>query len=149
MNATSTENAAAFDGAALLSALRTLPISTYDLAGARHIGPMGGEFNAAFGLGGGSDVALGDLSGVALATAKELATQVTAAGKGAPGPAGASGEPGAKGATGDAGPAGATDADHTPSAAALAAFNARLDTLTTDQAIERRRLADLRKRIKR
>ena len=150
VNGTSTENAAAFDGAALLTALRTLPISTYDLAGARHIGPMGSAFNAAFGLGGGTDVALGDLTGVALAAAKQLATSGRrAATKGGPGPAGATGEPGAKGATGDAGPAGATDADHDPSAAALAAFNARLDALTTDQTTERRRLADMRKRIKR
>jgi hypothetical protein len=149
VNGTSTENAAAFDGAGPLSALRTVPISTYDLAGARHIGPMGSAFNAAFGLGGGTDVALGDLTGVALATAKQLATEVAAATKGAPGPAGATGEPGAKGATGDAGPAGAGDADHNPSASALAEFNARLDTLTTDQTIERRRLADVRKWIKR
>lgn len=147
VNGTSTENAAAFDGAALLSALRTLEISSYDLAGARHIGPAGSAFNAAFGLGGGTDVALGDLTGVALAAAKQLETVVAASAKGAPGSTGATGEPGAKGATGDAGPAGAGDADHDPSAAALAAFNARLDAITTDQTTARRRLADMRKRI--
>ena len=149
VNGTSTENAAALDGAALLSSLRTLPISTYDLAGARHIGPMGSGFNAAFALGGGTDVALGDLTGVALAAAKALAPQVAAATTGDRGPAGATGEPGAKGATGDAGPAGVTDADHDPSATALAAFNARLDRLTAGQRTERRRLADMRKRIQR
>jgi hypothetical protein len=149
VNGTSTENAAAFDGTALLSALRTLPLSTYGRSGARHIGPMGDAFDAAFGLGGGPNVALGDLTGVALAAAKQLASEIAAASPGERGPVGPPGDSGPKGATGDTGPAGAGDADHDPTAAQLATFNARLERLAAGQTTERRRMADIRKRIER
>ncbi len=145
VNGSATENPSGFDAGALLTALGTLPVSTYHLAGdpspARHIGPTGAAFNAAFGLGSGADVALGDLTGVALAAAKELAQRVAASPPGQAGPAGE------RGSTGPAGAPAAADADHAPPAAALAAFRARLDRLARGETEVRRRTAALRKRI--
>jgi hypothetical protein len=151
VNAAGTENAAALDGGALLSALRTLPISTYhgtgDPSGARHIGPSAAAFNAAFGLGSGDEVAVNDLAGVALASAGRLATGVAAASPGARGPAGPAGAGGSRGPAGDRGPAGAPNADHTPSDAALNAFVARLRKLARSEIVVRGRTVTLRRHV--
>jgi hypothetical protein len=148
VNAVATENAAAFDGGALLSALRALPISTYhgagDVSAVRHIGPRAAAFNAAFGLGTGDDVALEDLAGTALAGAQQLATRFAAA---SPGARGAAGVAGAAGPAGDRGPTGDPDADHAPSAAALAALDARLRKLAGAQTKVRGRTTTLRRRV--
>jgi hypothetical protein len=71
------------DGATLLSALQTLPISLYrinaDTTGADHLGPAGADFRAAFGLGTrDSLLAPADMAAVALAAVKALDARVSA-----------------------------------------------------------------------
>ncbi|HKG39511.1 MAG TPA: hypothetical protein VKB25_11025 [Conexibacter sp.] len=94
------------DGAAVLSALRTLAISRYrfnsDTAGTPHVGPAGADFGAAFGLDGGvGAIAPTDMAAVALAAVQALDARVSAIGL-TPGPQGASGTPGAQGPAGAA-----------------------------------------------
>jgi len=65
------------DGARLLRALRDLDLTSWttagDASGARHLGPSGAGFHAAFGLGSADDaVAPADLASVALAAAQQL-----------------------------------------------------------------------------
>lgn len=70
------------DGAALLARLRGLEVTSWttpaDASGARHLGPSGAGFHAAFGLGGGSVLAPGDLAAVALVAAQQLAGETEA-----------------------------------------------------------------------
>jgi hypothetical protein len=104
VDATTTENAAAADGAALVTALAALPLSSYeytaDAANTRHLGPQAGAFNAAFGLGAGTvELAPADVAGVALAATQELATRLDDL----VGPRGPQGVPGPKGDTGPKG----------------------------------------------
>jgi hypothetical protein len=92
------------DGAALLAALRTLPVTRYtinaDTTGAGHLGPAGAGFRAAFDLGvRDSVIAPADMAAVALAAVKALDARVTAISL-TPGPQGA------QGAQGGLGPAG-------------------------------------------
>lgn len=87
------------DGATLLSALQTLPISRYrvnaDTTGAEHLGPAGADFRAAFGLGArDSLIAPADMAAVALAAVKALDARVSAI-RPTPGPQGGQGPAGA------------------------------------------------------
>jgi hypothetical protein len=105
IDATTTENASAANGAALVTALATLPLSTYeytaDAANTRHLGPQAADFNSAFGLGAGTtELAPADVAGVALATTRELAARLDDL----TGERGAVGPQGPKGATGPTGP---------------------------------------------
>ena len=93
------------DGAALLAALRTLPISRYginaDTTGAEHLGPAGADFRAAFGLGvRDSAIAPADMAAVALAAVKALDARVSAISL-TPGPQGVQGGQGPAGVAGD------------------------------------------------
>ena len=127
IGAATTENVSTLDGAALLRALGTLPIATYELGGTRRIGPLGTDFTVAAGAGAGGEFAVTDATAAALAAAQRLVVEVAAATRGPEGPAGPAGD---RGVRGELGAPGSTDADHEPSAAALAAFNARLDKLS-------------------
>jgi hypothetical protein len=69
------------DGDALLVRLAALPITTWsyrdDPTGARHIGPMAQDFEAAFGLGSdGRTIDLGDAVAIALASVQALNVRV-------------------------------------------------------------------------
>jgi hypothetical protein len=91
--------AAPADAAAILAALRTLPLTTSsytaDPDARRHLWPSAGAFHAAFGLGAADGaIAPGDMAGVALAAVQAVDARVTALG---PGPAGAPGAPGPAG----------------------------------------------------
>jgi hypothetical protein len=110
VDATTTENATPADGPALVTALGSLPLSTYeytaDAGNTRHLGPTAAGFNAAFGLGAGvDDLAPADVAGVALATTKVLAARLDDL-TGAAGPRGADGPLGPKGDTGATGAGG-------------------------------------------
>jgi hypothetical protein len=145
VDATTTENAAAVDGDALVTALGSLPLSSYeytaDAADTRHVGPTAAAFNSAFGLGSGAtDLAPADEAGVALAAAKVLATRVADL----TGPQGAKGEQGVTGPKGDTGPKGA---DAAPSDGLAAAW-ARLKQLEKSQKVLRARNAELRKELR-
>jgi hypothetical protein len=148
IDGTTTENPSPVDGAALLTALAALPISTYhgtgDPSAARHAGPPAAAFNAAFGVGGGGDVAPADLAGGALAVMKEVAARVASATTAARGPQGAEG---ATGATGPAGPPGADGG--APSTSQVDAFTRRLRRLASSQRTLVRRSGSLAKRIDR
>jgi hypothetical protein len=146
VDATTTENAAPVDGAAVVTALSTLPLSSYeytaDAANTRHLGPTVAAFNSAFGLGSGTDdLAPADEAGVALAAAKVLAARVADL----TGPQGAKGETGAAGPKGDTGPKGA---DAAPSDGLAAAWT-RLKQLEKSQKVLRARNAELRKALRR
>ena len=143
---TSTEARAAVEGNAVLERLATLPIARYrltaDPAGPLRIGPAGADFNTAFGLGSGSDVATGDVAGVALAAVQALAPRVAAA---APGPAGPTGP---KGPPGDPGtPASSDPAFDAAAGAAITALDRRLARLARRQSRLSRRTAALGKRV--
>ncbi len=145
VDATTTENAAPVDGAALVTALSTLPLSSYeytaDAANTRHLGPTASAFNSAFGVGSGTDdLAPADEAGVALAATKVLAARVADL----TGPQGAKGEPGAPGAKGDTG---AKGADASPSDGLAAALK-RLKALEKAQKTLRARNAELRKALR-
>jgi hypothetical protein len=145
VDATTTENAAPVDGAAVVTALSTLPLSSYeytaDAANTRHLGPTAAAFNSAFGLGSGTDdLAPADEAGVALAAAKVLASRVADL----TGPQGAKGETGAAGPKGDTGPKGA---DAAPSDGLAAAWK-RLKELEKSQTVLRARNAELRKELR-
>jgi hypothetical protein len=141
------------DGAAILTALGTLPISTYtanaDTAATTHVGPSGAAFNTAFGVGTGSALAPSDEAGVALAAVKQLAASVPT------GPTGLKGDTGATGPKGDIGPAGVAgpqgpagkDAPAGPTATQMAAALRRLRTLETSEQDLRDRNAALRRQI--
>ncbi len=117
VDATTTEGAAAVDGAAVVTALGTVPIARYeytaDPANRKRLGPTAADFNAAFGVGAGADLAPADVAGVALAAAKQLAAQVESL----EGPAGPAGPAGATGPKGDRGADGADAALPAPSTA--------------------------------
>lgn len=101
VDGTTTEAAAPVDGAAVVTALDGLPIARYeytaDLANRKRLGPTAADFNTAFAVGAGDDLAPADVAGVALAAAKQLAVQVESL-EGPPGPAGAAGPKGDRGA---------------------------------------------------
>ena len=109
------QNTQAADGGGVLSALRTLDLSTAtfvaDPAAPRHLGPAADDFHSAFGLGAGDGtIAPADMAGVALAAVKALDVRVdtlTTGPAGPAGPAGPRGPVGPAGPTGPAGPAGA------------------------------------------
>ncbi|HTU13558.1 MAG TPA: hypothetical protein VMF31_00025 [Solirubrobacterales bacterium] len=74
------------DAATLLGKLRTLPVTSWttpaDSTGARHIGPTGNEFRAAFGVGSSDQVvAPGDLAAVGLVAIQQLAENAEATGE--------------------------------------------------------------------
>lgn len=138
VDGTTTSAAAAIDPDALLTALRALPVGTYqftaDAANLRHLGPMASDFNAAFALGTGtSESSIADQAGVALAATKELAARV----------ADLQGARGAKGETGPTGPAGANGRDGANgtgvSQATLTTALDRLDALEAGQVALRKR----------
>ncbi len=124
------------DGAAVLAALRTLPIKQYtinvDPDGDPHLAPTPAAFRAAFTLGGHDDrLAPGDVAAVALTAVKELDARVstlslTPGPKGDPGAPGGEGAPGAPGAPGTAGAPGAADASAAAGIAALQKSNKKL-----------------------
>ena len=151
----STELQAAVDADAVLAALAKVPISRYRLtaepAGAFHVGPVGGTFNTAFGLGTGSVIATGDVAGTALAALQALAPRVAAATPGGTGPAGPAGAAGAKGPPGDPGapgsPGPAQDAYGAAAGAAITALERRLARLDARQARLSRRTTALAKRV--
>src|SRR4051812_8949072 len=71
------ENYLVVDGEDVLSRIRTLPITTWNMIGGersvRHLGPVAEDFYHAFGLGlGETTIGLGDIDGVNLAAAKAL-----------------------------------------------------------------------------
>jgi hypothetical protein len=99
--------AAPADPAAILAALRTLPLSTSSYAAdpdaRRHLWPAASDFHAAFGLGAADGtVAPGDMAGVALAAVQAIDAA------GPAGPAGPGGPAGAAGVAGVAGPGAST-----------------------------------------
>lgn len=118
---TDTENATDADNAAILTALRGLPLQTReyttDGADTRHLFPTGADFNAAFGLGTAGRVSPTDMAGVALAAIKRLDTRMSAleaiggGPQGPIGPQGPAGADGVAGATGPTGPQGLPGAD--------------------------------------
>jgi hypothetical protein len=115
------------DGAAVLSALRTLPIKRYtinaDANGVPHLAPAPAAFRAAFTLGGQDDkLAPGDLAAVALAAVKELDARVSSLSS-TPGPQGERGATGATGATGAPGETGAAGATGATGATGSAGFS--------------------------
>lgn len=161
-----TESASPVDDNALLTALSTLPIATYefvsDPANTRRIGPTATDFNGAFGVGAGDELSSADAAGVALATAKVLARRITdltgpKGDPGTPGPKGDAGAPGPKGDPGPAGPqgpVGGTGAQGepgsgtgTPPSPTFASALRLLDRAERTQAALRRRNAALTKRI--
>lgn len=102
------ENVTPADGDAILAALQSLPISSFeyvaDTADLKHIGPNAADFNATFGVGSGTEqVAVSDLAGVALAAAQRVGARVIDL----TGPRGPQGPQGPAGAKGDTGPQGA------------------------------------------
>lgn len=71
------ENYLTVDGEEVLSRLRGVPVTTWNMIGAdpsiRHLGPVAEDFYAAFGLGiGETAIGLGDIDGVTFAAAKAL-----------------------------------------------------------------------------
>jgi hypothetical protein len=91
------------DGAAILTALRTLPIKRYtisaDSGAAAHLAPAAPAFRSAFSLGAADDrLAPGDVAAAALAAVKELDARVSTL-RLTPGP---QGEPGPQGTPGAA-----------------------------------------------
>jgi len=92
------------DGAAILTALRTLPIKQYtvnaDPGAAAHLAPGAAAFRSAFSLGVADDrLAPADVAAVALAAVKELDARVSTLSL-TPGPQGEQGEPGPQGEQG-------------------------------------------------
>ncbi|HET7233758.1 MAG TPA: tail fiber domain-containing protein [Longimicrobium sp.] len=77
------ENFLAVDGEYVLSRIRALPITTWNMTGAdrhvRHLGPVAEDFYQAFGLGiGETTIGLGDIDGVNLAGVKALEARTAA-----------------------------------------------------------------------
>lgn len=115
---TVTSNPAGVATGDVLTDLVGVPMSTWrfaaDASADRHVGPDGAEFNAAIGVGSGSDVATSDLLGVALAALRDVDASVAGiqAGpvgdRGAVGPAGQDGTPGRAGRDGRDGRDGVT-----------------------------------------
>lgn len=139
-DAAGTENRAAIDRGAFLTALAGVPVTSFTYPGAptvRHAAPDPAAFRAAFGLGDGDAfIAPADMAAVALAGVQELAARGTAGPAGAPGPAGPAGASGTPGSAGS--PADAT---------ALAKLTRRLATLEKSSASMRRTTTALRKRV--
>ncbi|HEU4562757.1 MAG TPA: tail fiber domain-containing protein [Longimicrobium sp.] len=76
------ENFADVDGEDVLSRIRTIPITTWNMIGGdrqvRHLGPVAEDFHRAFPLGlGETTIGLGDIDGVNLAAAKALEQRTT------------------------------------------------------------------------
>ncbi|HEU4562758.1 MAG TPA: tail fiber domain-containing protein [Longimicrobium sp.] len=76
------ENFAEVDGEDVLSRIRTIPITTWNMIGGdrqvRHLGPVAEDFHRAFPLGlGETTIGLGDIDGVNLAAAKALEARTT------------------------------------------------------------------------
>ncbi len=76
-------NIQAVNGKDVLAKLRTLPISSWttpgDASGARHLGPSGNSFRAAFNLGSSdASIAPGDLAAVSLVAIKQIADDLEA-----------------------------------------------------------------------
>ncbi|MFL5381505.1 MAG: tail fiber domain-containing protein [Longimicrobiaceae bacterium] len=77
------ENYLTVDGEEVLTRIRTLPVTTWNMIGGertvRHLGPVAEDFYAAFGLGlGETTIGLGDIDGVNLAGVKALEARTTA-----------------------------------------------------------------------
>ena len=130
VDATTTENVTAVDGDALVTALGSLPLSSYeytaDAANTRHLGPTAAAFNTAFGARLGHGRPRPGRRGRRRAGGDEGAGRAR---RRPHRPAGAKGEPGAPGAKGDTGPKGA---DARPSDGLAAALK-RLKTLEQAQ----------------
>jgi hypothetical protein len=103
VDGTTTEGAVPVDGAAIVASLGSLPIARYeytaDPADRKRLGPTAADFNTAFGVGAGADLAPADVAGAALAAAKQLSAQVESL-EGPAGPAGPTGPKGDRGADG-------------------------------------------------
>jgi hypothetical protein len=145
---TATGNA---DGAAILTALRTLPIRTYrvnhDGAASPHLLPAGPEFRAAFGLGGNDQrLAPGDVAAVALAAVKELDARVSALSL-TPGPKGETGAQGEAGATGAQGERGAHGEPGTGAAPTATTSSSRIAALESANRKLAKELKSLRKQV--
>lgn len=144
LDVTTTSAPGTIDRSAVLTALRSLPIGTYqfaaDPANTRHIGPLAGDFNSAFGVGSGTTyTSLTDQAGIALVAAQALEAKVRDL-KGATGPQGATGPRGADGAPGVNGRDGRDGVDGTGvSQATLDIALARLTALERSQAALRKR----------
>lgn len=138
----------AIDGDAVLTALRTLPISHYTVAGTTRAMPAGAEFHAAFGLGATDTLASQDVATIALAAAKALDARIstlalTPGPKGDAGSSGPKGAPGTSGAKGDAGAPGAA-----APATDLAAATTRIAALERSNKKLAKSLATLQKQVR-
>ncbi|HEY4098041.1 MAG TPA: hypothetical protein VGM33_21140 [Baekduia sp.] len=144
----------AVDGAAVLDALRALPITRYSVASdpgaAPHVAPSSAAFHTAFGIGGlNTTLAPQDVAGVALAAVQALDARVSTLSLPAAGPKGDAGAAGADGAAGTKGDTGAAGAPGAPaSAVALTAATKRIATLERSNAKLARTLAALQKQVR-
>jgi hypothetical protein len=142
------------DGAAVLTALRTLPIKRYtinaDSSGFPHLAPTPAAFRAAFTLGGHDDkLAPGDLAAVALAAVKELDARVSslALTPGPQGPQGEQGVQGQQGATGATGAAGAPGTADSSAATRLTIAEGKIAALQSSNKKLSKELKALRKQV--
>jgi hypothetical protein len=146
---TAAGTATAVDGSAILTALRTLPLTQQAYtasSGVTHLWPTGHDFFTAFGLGADDGtIAPGDAAGVALAAIKALDAKVSTL-QTTPGPKGATGATGTAGATGATGAPGATGA--TSPAPSAAALTKRVSTLEAKNRKLAKQLASLQKAVK-
>ena len=139
------------DGAAVLTALRTLPIKRYtinaDSSGFPHLAPTPAAFRAAFTLGGHDDkLAPGDLAAVALAAVKELDARVSSLTL-TPGPQGPQGEQGVQGQQGATGAAGAPGTADSSAATSLTIAEGKIAALQSSNKKLSKELKALRKQV--
>jgi hypothetical protein len=139
------------DGAAVLTALRTLPIKRYtinaDPSGFPHLAPTPAAFRAAFTLGGHDDkLAPGDLAAVALAAVKELDARVSSV-TSTPGPQGPQGEQGVQGQQGATGAAGAPGTADSSAATSLTIAEGKIAALQSSNKKLSKELKALRKQV--
>jgi hypothetical protein len=131
--ANTASNPASPDGPDTLTKLAALPLTTYDLAGARHLGPSGADFRAAFGLGqSDNQIAPSDMAGVSLVAIKALNQridnlQLAKGAQGDRGDTGPQGPTGERGPAGAAGPAGGLDPAAAKQIKALQTANKKQD----------------------
>jgi hypothetical protein len=139
------------DGAAVLTALRTLPIKRYtinaDSSGFPHLAPTPAAFRAAFTLGGHDDkLAPGDMAAVALAAVKELDARVSSL-TSTPGPQGPQGEQGVQGQQGATGAAGAPGIAGSNAATSLTVAEGKIAALQSSNRKLSKELKALRRQV--
>jgi hypothetical protein len=139
------------DGAAVLTALRTLPIKRYtinaDSSAFPHLAPTPAAFRAAFTLGGHDDkLAPGDLAAVALAAVKELDARVSSL-TSTPGPQGPRGEQGLQGPQGATGAAGAPGTADSSAATSLTIAEGKIAALQSSNRKLSKELKALRRQV--